>query len=218
MNPHSYVYTSSRGRRLEGRINAKSIYVLPGGKLQTLCDIAYDKLKYVDGVKIAYFIVGIPDICCLEKDKKRGYEESILQLDINHFEKFKATVLSVEAIMNTINCKVVFATITTMSFSEWNNARLSQGKTSILKYSEKYPIMQNSLNTVLHSINNFITELNTRNQVLTPFLHSPVHKCRKGNIRYIYSKLVDGLHPGEDLVEMWVARMNDIIVQNESNL
>ena len=218
MNPHSYVFTSSRGRRMEGELKVRYIHVLPGGKLKTLCDIAYRKLHFVPGKKIVYFVAGIPDICSLDRKKFENYEESCLEKGVDHVERFKSVILEVESIMKSINCKVVFATVTTMSFHVWNNNRLSQGKTSFLKYENEYENMQEKLNSCLHEINNFITSVNSRNQVLTPFLHSPVQKCKKGKIRYIYSKLVDGVHPGDDLVRIWIERMNEVIEQNERNL
>lgn len=224
MNRHTYVFTSSRGHCFEDKIKCRCIQVIPGGKLKYLCDLAFDQLRYVQGEKLVYFIAGIPDICTKERDKKHNYDESYLQLrdnngnEVDHISSFTKQILHVESVMKRIHCKVVFATITTMSFEVWNNLRYAQRKTSYLKYSERYEYMQNKLNSSLNVINNFITEVNTRNGVLTPFLHSPVQKCKKGKTRYAYSKLSDGVHPGYELAETWVIRLKGVISQNETNL
>lgn len=112
------------------------------------CDLAYEKLKLTQGNKIVYFIAGIPDICTLAKDVYSKYEESYLKLhnsvgkEIDHVDNFMQKIYTVEARMKGIGCKVVFATITTMSFVVWNNTRLSQRKTSCLMYNNEYDIMQ----------------------------------------------------------------------------
>lgn len=85
-------------------------------------------------------------------------------------------------------------------------------------YNNEYDIMQEKLNSCLHVINKLITELNTKNHVLTPFLHSSVQKCKKGKIRYIYSKLVDGVHPGDELAKLWADHLNHVMKQNEINI
>ncbi|VDI00954.1 Hypothetical predicted protein [Mytilus galloprovincialis] len=79
MNQHTYIYTSSRGKVLEGKVRCKTLRVVPGGKLETLCKYAYDDLKDIDGLKIVYFIAGIPDICSLERNRRSNYEESFLK-------------------------------------------------------------------------------------------------------------------------------------------
>ena len=77
------------------------------------------------GEKIVYFVVGIPDICSLDRDRFTNYEESYLKSGVDHVEKCKSIMLEVESIMKSIHCKVVFATVTTMSFQVWNHHRLS---------------------------------------------------------------------------------------------
>jgi hypothetical protein len=49
----------------------------------------------------------------------------------------------------------------------------------------------------------FITELNCKNNMVTPFLHTYVHKKKGGKIKYTFSKLVDGVHPTIDLDPTW---------------
>lgn len=211
---NSYIYASSRGRSLSD-VNCKSLRVVPGGKLRQLCEFAVEELSSVQGPKIVYFIAGIPDICTLNRDRKSNYEENFLDMSKKHVECYKEILVNVEQEMQHIGCKVVFGTITTISFKLWNEHRLAIGKTKYLKYEVEYAIMQERLNEILHSLNNFITELNTRNGVFTPFLHSPVMKQRKnGNFKYSYSKLVDGVHPSSELSKVWSDRMSKAISMN----
>ncbi len=78
--------------------------------------------------------------------------------------------------------------------------------------------MQIKLNSALVDINNFITEINTRNNVVTPFLYTPVQKTKYGKVRYMYGKLADGLHPSSELSEIWIDRLRSAVVENEANL
>lgn len=222
MNPRTYTYTSSRGRTLEGKLFCQHLYVKPGANLRQLCDKAYDDLKDIDGNKIVYFIAGIPDICSVRRANR--YQESCLEIrdskgeKINHMQIFKTNIRMIEEKLSSIDCKIVMATITTMSFVVWNNIRLQQGKTSYLLLDTHYDNMQEMLNEILNKINSYITEYNTGNGFVTPFLHTPVHKYNKGRIRYVYSKLIDGVHPGIELRDVWIRRLNSVFGCNESKL
>lgn len=219
---NTYIYGSSRGRCFEGEINCRNLFVKPGGKLMKLCKSAKDELENVPGDKIIYFISGIPDIC--SRDKSENYEESYLELykdgqEIDHVEKFKNLIKDALRYLRTIpRCKIVFSTIATISFDVWNSTRMAQGKTKFLKYSARYPEMQEKLNSSLVEINNFITSVNAGNGVITPFLHSPVQKSKYGKVRYMYSKLVDGVHPSIELSEVWIGRLRAVVSENEANL
>jgi hypothetical protein len=48
--------------------------------------------------KIIYFIAGIPDICTMKRKKYRyhKYEESFLELEIDHVSNMKACILDIE--------------------------------------------------------------------------------------------------------------------------
>ena len=112
--------------------------------------------------------------------------------------------------------KVVFATIATSSFREWNFHRYSINKTDVLKFYEDYDEMQDRLHSVLREINQFITELNCKNNMVTLFLH--IHKKKGGKIRYMFSKLVDGVLPTIDLSKSWYKHMAKVVSENEENL
>ena len=84
--------------------------------------------------KIIYFIAGIPDICTMKWKKYRyhTYEESFLELEIDHVSHMKTCILDTERQIKELGGKVVFATIATSSFREWNFHRYSIYKTDVL--------------------------------------------------------------------------------------
>ena len=85
-----------------------------------------------------------------------------------------------------------------------------------MKFYEDYDEMQDRLHSVLREINKFITELNCKNNMVTPFLH--IHKKKGGKIKYMFSELVDGVHPTIDLSKSWYKHMAKVVSENEENL
>ena len=78
--------------------------------------------------------------------------------------------------------------------------------------------MQEKLHEILRGINRFITEINSRNCMVTPFLHSYVQKKRGYKIKYMFSKLADGVHPSLELSQKWFVHMDKVIATNEINI
>ena len=66
--PHSYLYSSSRGKCFYG-MACREVHVKPGGKLNDLCQVAISRIGKDMCNKIIYFIAGIPDICTMERKK-----------------------------------------------------------------------------------------------------------------------------------------------------
>ena len=85
-----------------------------------------------------------------------------------------------------------------------------------MKFYEDYDEMQDRLHSVLREITKFITELNCKNNMVTLFLH--IHKKKGGKIRYMFSKLVDGVLPTIDLSKSWYKHMAKVVSENEENL
>ncbi|CAC5417671.1 unnamed protein product [Mytilus coruscus] len=183
-------------------------------KLEELANIAYQRLHTVQEPKIVYIMAGIPDICI--KSKAPAYEESFYNLDdSNKLLSVQNILIQTRTKLESINCKVVFVTITTMSFHDWNIHRLRCHKISKLIYLNQYVDMQNKLNSVLHQLNKFITASNEDNNVVTPFLHTYVHKIMGKRHYDSYSKLVDGVHPSAALAEKWRKYFKRIMKINE---
>ena len=63
-----------------------------------------------------------------------------------------------------------------------------------LKHETEYPIMQEQLNSILYTVNSYIIKKNLKNGGVSPFLHSYVNKRNGKKTRYIYARLVDGVH------------------------
>ena len=122
------------------------------------------------------------------------------------FNKVQNTFINIRNKLESIGCKVVFVTITTMSFHDWNIHRLKCHKTAQLIFLKRYEEMQWELYTVIYKLNQFITESNEDKNLVTPLMHRYVHKTI-GKKCYIYSKLVNGLHPSPALVEKWTQHM-----------
>ena len=102
-----------------------------------------------------------------------------------------------------------------MSFQKWNQHRLHISKTSHLIHLNNHQTMQDKLNFTIREINKFIIRIKEESQMMTPFLHSCVHKSEKRKIRYMYSKLIDGVHPTHQLSEHWKNKIYKVMIANE---
>ena len=99
-----------------------------------------------------------------------------------------------------------------------NGHRLQIGRTKILKYKDDYEKQQVLLNETIYVINFFIIEQNVQSGIVTPFLHTYVHKKKGSKIRYFYSKLVDGVHPSDQLALLWKQQLERAMQANEQNV
>lgn len=162
-------------------------------------------------------MAGIPDICT--RVKSLGYEESYFDyLNTTKLEDIKNIFMNIRDRLESIQCKVVFVPITTMNIRNWNIHRFDIGKTSKLLYFPEYDIMQAHLNELIKQINRFITMPNELENLVTPFLHTYVYKSSVLKTRYIYSKLVDGVHPTASLSEKWKLQLLRAMRANEENM
>ena len=93
------------------------------------------------------------------------------------------------------------------------------GIISILRFSNQYEKMQDDINTVVDSVNQYILQLNIKTRVSTPFLHHTVmeRRGRKGNRYYIYrwELYYDGLHASNELKDEWAKVISKAITLNE---
>ena len=79
--------------------------------------------------------------------------------------------------------------------------------------------MQKALNDALHTQHCFITDVNCKNDVVTPFVHAAIVKQRKdGHFKFSYSKMPDGVHPSPELAAAWVAKFSKAIDINKHKL
>jgi hypothetical protein len=78
--------------------------------------------------------------------------------------------------------------------------------------------MQEQLNYILYTVNSYIIKKNMENGVVSPFLHSYVHKRNGKKTRYIYARLVDGVHSTHAPSAAWTRHLETTIDINVCNL
>lgn len=164
-------------------------------------------------------MAGIPDLC--NKVRQGSYDETYYDLDnTNKIDEIQKALLKTKQALESLNCKVVFITVTTISIQKWNNIRRLQGKTNQLKYYHLYEAMQTALNEIIQKVNRFIVDLNEKSHLHTPLVHKFVHKKNSYNtkLRYLYHKLVDGVHPNDTLANKWKDQISAAMKMNEQNM
>ena len=68
---------------------------------------------------------------------------------------------------------------------------------------DEYSNMQDKLEKQIIQINKSIIEINIKNEMKTPFISDTILKKKSNGIKKLYSKFIDGVHPGEDLYRQW---------------
>jgi hypothetical protein len=167
----SFVGHPTSGRSMS-QVKYKQVNILSGGTYSKLCDLTEKQLRNNTDPKIVYFIAGIPDICTLTRDKKQRYEESYLNLEKDHVLHIQNTISDVEKRMRNIGCKVVFGTITTISFKNWNSHRKYVGKAVHLRHETECHIVQEQLGSILCTVDSYVISGSLEDWVVSPFLHS----------------------------------------------
>ena len=76
-------------------------------------------------------------------------------------------------------------------------------KSAYLKHGAEYSLMQEKLNSIVHEVNSNIVYKNRDHNFVSPFLYWHVHKRNGQKTRYLYSHLIDGVHPTSDLAAAW---------------
>jgi hypothetical protein len=71
--------------------------------------------------------------------------------------------------------------------------------------------MQEQLNSILYTLHSYIIHKNLENGVVSAFLHSYVHKRSGKKTLYIYSRLVDGVHPTHAFSATWTRHLETTI-------
>ena len=177
-----------------------------GGTISQIKDdacknINHYKRKYHD-IHV-YFLVGIPDITTIVK--RGAYQETILVPSKEELTMtFNEKILDLTSVVKKAASRVCLCKIAPMDIEKWNKHRLYKKKRTHLKHQANYKEMQNTLDEAIIQINKFIVEINITNHMITPFIADTVFTKKKGSRnKKFYSKLPDGLHPGEDLCTKW---------------
>lgn len=218
---------TSRGRKLDIKSSwSTRIFIKGGAKVDRLMsegasilrDLPHDR----DSPTFVYMIAGLPDTTHIARDsffmngRTRRYEEVVfLETPEQALSRMEKIIDNASFTIKSLDAIPVFATITPISIAHWNNIRLSQHKTSHLKYFHSYPTMQDNLEQALILINKKIHSINSENAVITPKLSKEIFYKRKGVWRARYGKLTDGVHPNDKLAKTWSQIVKDIMRQNE---
>ena len=193
----------------------------PGAKIADMeslvrdCVIMHHGEDNYDGKLHIYISAGI---CNLTKRiKGHNYKETIF--DLNYHDRTLANVIEelngIQRFTLRENAVPVFCTIYPLSFRVWNHTRLSQNKTTYLKFEEDYETMQVNLECHLIQINNHIFSLNKSLNMSTPDLANQIkHKRSKGKYSLKLNWLVDGCHPGSQLKNSIQASLAQAIAKN----
>lgn len=208
------VYACIGGRDLHVGLDCDEFHLVPGAIVSQLTVEALQRVSQIAGHKTVYFIAGIPDF--LTTLTSPGYEETIFE-DRNLFDTFYGQMRQTDMALKVHNCHVIFSTISSMSLKEYNENNKRIGKTYTLRFEKTYPEMQDNLHRLLKEINSSITNINTQQKLLTPFIHTHVNKkpSEKNKIVDRLSKFLDGLNPCGTIVDGWRNTMNRTILRNK---
>lgn len=201
----------SRGRGLENHLAdhlTDSFAVLPHGGA-TLTDSVKKSTEYLcnDDWTQAYLLAGLCSITYKDKISKivslRNVNPSTAvssyRLEITEcFDIIKAST-------KTVCPKIILAPITGMELGTYNK------RTANVHDIAQQPI----LNETVQKINQLICEVNSSNQVVTPWTARAVHKRSRRMLVHNYTLLSnDGCHLSDELRSYWASALSEAVLKN----
>ena len=213
-------------------------YQKSGGKLDKLID-GLEEMHKKNGHPVnssAYFLAGYCDITNFDLDENytiknsatgyywRGRYEEVTFLDNVEEAVAKATARYQEADRRVryLGIRPCFATVPPSVLADWNQYRLSCGRTAFLLHDSQYHDMQSLLNRACQAINGVIISINKANGMATPFIAGTIMdtKSNKHGIKLeprIYkNKYFDGVHATDDTMKEWAKVMARAININDN--
>lgn len=196
----------SRLRFLESELKNTSLNInftvimLPGARMSNIKTSAVTKLSQSDRYHLTLIIGGINDMSPLAHLPTRHTLPRFGSTDELISHTMETIRSSIQAIRLVSSSPVIMSTIPGMD---------------LVKYSPEYTDLlrplQRIFNNAVVQINNQIRGINRLANLSTINLAYPVHRCKGGRGRYAtqYSFLFDGLHPSEDLLNIWVHSIFD---------
>lgn len=196
----------SRLRYLESELNNTSLNVrftvlmLPGTGMAKIKTSATAKLSHSNYYHLTLIIGGINDMSRLAHFPTRHALPRFGNTDelINHtMESIRS---SIQAIRLVASSPVIMSMLAGMDLAKYSP-----------EYADLLRPLQKSFNNAVVQVNNQIRGINRLVELSTINLAYPVHRCKGGKGRYAtqYSFLYDGLHPSEDLLNIWVHAIFD---------
>ena len=203
----------------------------PGAQMGILEDRARELLRTMDCDATqehhVYIMAGLCDMTTRIKDhyfdprgRRSIYEEWIFpESPAQAVPRLAATIDSIITIIKSQNARPCIMTIAPMSLVSWNNIRLNQHKTTHLIHHNQYSDMQHHLNQTTLQINKYIIQRNKENNMITPKIATYIiQNPGKGKPhRFHYSRLQDGVHPKECVVQKWADHISSTINTNRAN-
>ena len=208
-----------------------------GQKLDLLID-QLEKMHILKGRPMgatAYFLAGYVDITYMDLDKNysiynsvtgyswQGRYEEVHFLDNVEEAVAKATVRYQEADQRVrrLGIRPCFATVPPSVLADWNNFRLSSGRTAFLLHEPHYHDMQSLLNRSCQGINSIIVSINRSNGMATPFIAGTIMDTKSNKMghklepRVFRRKYFDGVHATDTTLKEWAKVMAKAININD---
>lgn len=227
------IIASSRGKEMKKRLhklhpNGRKLKVIAKSslKLEDILDKLDSYMKTVKPHEMAtchvYLMAGLCDVTYRDYDEEfyrnTPYDEVIFnETPEEAFNRVSKTILELTNKIADKGATPIVATIVPSSLSSWNEIRLKQGKTAFLLHHAHYVSMQANMIRAIQLLNNYILGVNNVHYMYTPMLASTIMKNMSGPkpARVHYGMLEeDGVHPTEDLRDLWAARLMKAIHNN----
>lgn len=190
------VICDSRGRHLDMMLDHEDILVSfhSGATLHFVAMRAIDIIARYSP-DIILIMAGINDITVLNRHTRRiSLISTSTGVVINHLISRINQAKSLIAAASP-STKIVIGGITGVNLNVYNRC---------LGVSPLQPVVDN----VITAVNSYIHQLNHDSQVPHPRLTSKVHTWRRGKRKIVYSRLHDGPHPNNLVLESWAHQIS----------
>lgn len=190
------VIADSRGRNLDAWIENEQILVSfkPGAKL---FDVALSALEIIPRFKpdMILLMAGINDITIMNKHTRRvrlisNSSSAIISHVTYEINKAKSLILN-----SYPDVKIAVGGIIGICLNVYNRCP---------GISRLQPIIDEAIT----GINAYIHQMNSDSGLPHPRLTSKVHVWKRGVRKCIYSRLTDGLHPSDIILNAWARQLN----------
>lgn len=205
----------SRLRYIEAELNNTSLNVrftvimLPGARMTNIRSSAMSKLSHSDSYHLTLIIGGINDMSRLAYLPTRHALPRYGNTDELISHTMEAIRTSIHDIRSVSSSPVIMSTIAGLDLAKYSP-----------DYADLLRPLQWNFNYAVTQINKQIRGINRLADLSTINLAYPVHRCKGGRGRYAtqYSFLFDGLHPSEDLLNIWVHSIFNFCAEYLPNL
>ena len=211
----NYLVATSRGGGLQKRMPKGYIdvdAVLPGRSIDKITRHALSLLPNSHRARSdshIYILAGLPDVTTRVKSEEPSYRyvesifvespDQVIQRVNQEFDKCARDIARAGAVP-------IFCTVVGCNIEKYNRQLLNSGQTHYLHHSDHYSQWQIEINHVMKEINAHIININRRNGMATPHLHSDITEHRGKKKRYYITKwerLHDGVHGTDATKTLW---------------